>query len=771
MHGRVLIIDCYSRDHSDDGKRKTESYEFNSEAELREFYVSGAGKGEGNHVLRIIHVQNAQWARDFLLRKFNIKNRQDITGTAFERWAVYDRPQKRGGKPVLNARSFRTSRDPWRGVSRTGFGFDYLKYYRSHVIPEDEEERDWKLMELQFWNDDNNPAHGYDVYVQRLSVYVQRNEGPVNLSPDEDMKNPYLHDGRNGSLPYHRGEGNALPLMESMDNGSTIILFEASQSHACEDTLIQARQEIEIRWRRLMHLLPREEIASESLLSVELMNIVLRDLFKAIHQNWSKTVSKCDEHVSILEDKIYDNPADESRAPELWTNQSLWLKVEKLVSLQVSVLQEIQNNVKEMSDEDQPHDEWFKHSPEEMKGIETMVQEQLVKPTANLSDLMYKSVGIRDARHSLQLGLSVWRLSWITFIFLPLTFMVGFFGMNVGIFQPDDGYPDIKWYFIASVPLMVLVVLFYFIFKRADPNAQHNPVERGAYEHIYHDFAIAHPSLWSRVTGPRVDSVRPRGWWSSLKWKLITRWFDPTRTIAARPMSDIDEMSWVAKLKRRVAMKWLDSLRTRSSDGPTLNTAEYGMVDWTGQPTTYSPFEELVATSMPVAIADADPIVAAKLARRFMPRRSRSSSRGRSTLNRPVSGPSDGVMIDEERSDDDGAGEDSDSSESPGGSSIRKTRSQPAVRIVQTRHAYEDRSTPPSDSPGKGKKPKQVPAVATKEVRTGDPIIAASEPDAVAGQVEVTSDEKRGRSPSFRGLLRPLQPRKSGTPPLNPPRQ
>ena len=44
---------------------------------------------------------------------------------------------------------------------------------------------------------------------------------------------------------------------------------------------------------------------------------------------------------------------------------------------------------------------------------------------------MYKSAAFRDSRLSLQLGTSMWRLSLITFVFLLLTFMVGFFCMNV----------------------------------------------------------------------------------------------------------------------------------------------------------------------------------------------------------------------------------------------------------------------------------------------------------------------------------------------------
>ena len=45
----------------------------------------------------------------------------------------------------------------------------------------------------------------------------------------------------------------------------------------------------------------------------------------------------------------------------------------------------------------------------------------------------------------------------ITFIFLPLTFIVSFFGMNVNIFGGADGdaYPNVGWYFLAAVILMI----------------------------------------------------------------------------------------------------------------------------------------------------------------------------------------------------------------------------------------------------------------------------------------------------------------------------
>lgn len=215
--------------------------------------------------------------------------------------------------------------------------------------------------------------------------------------------------------------------------GNTIIIFEHSQSGSVEDTLIGARQEIESRWRRLTFYLPREEISNDDRLALECMDFILRDIFKALAFAWEKYLSICETHVSILvsvlypfflaeiayinlvfqEDKIYENPADESRAPELWTNSNLWLKVERLMLLHTNIVKEMRNHLKELAEDDPPQqDTWIGNASDEFDKLTTQFQEGVVKPTTNLSDLMYKSVGIRDARHSLQLGLSMWRLSW-----------------------------------------------------------------------------------------------------------------------------------------------------------------------------------------------------------------------------------------------------------------------------------------------------------------------------------------------------------------------
>lgn len=266
----------------------------------------------------MIHIQNASWANHYLLRKFNMEHDDDIVGSAFGRWARFEKPQQRAGKPVLNARTFRPQRDPWRGISRCAFGLDYLKHYDARKYNKDAEDEKVRMMELNAYDALETPAYGYDVFVQRLSVYVQHREAPEELHDFEmQMRNPYNQDEykeynrlkkqyESQSSQHHhkdrrRSNGNGyFPHLDELDNGNTIIIFENAQSSSPEDTLIQARHEIEAKWRRLPFYLRKEQKVTDEQLAVECMDLVLKDVFKAITVAWERFLRACDTHVSIL---------------------------------------------------------------------------------------------------------------------------------------------------------------------------------------------------------------------------------------------------------------------------------------------------------------------------------------------------------------------------------------------------------------------------------------------------------------------------------------
>lgn len=304
-------------------------------------------------------------------------------------------------------------------------------------------------------------------------------------------------------------------------------------------------------------------------MAIECMKLILQDVWKGVTESWESLLDVCNHHVSILEDKIYDGPADETRAPELWTNSSMWLKLERLVSIHSAVVKETQTNLRELTGELEVEDNWLESSTGDMERLSNLVQEDLVKPTANLADLMYKSVEIRDSRHSLQLNTSLWRLSWITFIFLPLTFIVGFFGMNVDTFANN---PSIKWYFVAAVPMMLLVLILWYVIKHFLARRRQTPYQRGIYENLFRELATDYPILWSR-SGPR-DLIRPQSMMDRFKWRLVLNWNRPGKTIKAGPVdedSEFDGLGAWARLKRTLTRRWTSQIR--SIDKGNLNVS------------------------------------------------------------------------------------------------------------------------------------------------------------------------------------------------------
>ena len=189
-----------------------------------------------------------------------------------------------------------------RGLSRTSFGLDYLKHYscQSARGEEGQDSKD-KMMELNIYDNDDNPRYGWDVYVQRIVCYMQHKETVQQTSQYQGIDNPYR--GVKSENDTHK----YVPDLDSLDNGNTIIIFETSQSGSIEDTIITARQEWESKWRRLPFYLAYEshDVSNDDRMALECMKIVLQDVWKSVTGNWESFLDVCNNHVSILEDKIH----------------------------------------------------------------------------------------------------------------------------------------------------------------------------------------------------------------------------------------------------------------------------------------------------------------------------------------------------------------------------------------------------------------------------------------------------------------------------------
>lgn len=210
----------------------------------------------------------------------------------------------------------------------------------------------------------DEPICSHDVYVQRLSCYIQHQQtaSDKRLSLDDLPQRKHFYpsdvfgDGGDTVVNGARKDRHEFQSrLRSLDNGNVIIVFDNSSSGCIEDTLIPARRDLECRWRRLPFYLAfesRDPIkGDDETLALNCSKAVLGDIFKAIVMTWDGFLDHAVTHMTILEDKIYDQPADESRAPELWANSSAWLKVEKLVNVHSSVMHEMQARLHELTGE------------------------------------------------------------------------------------------------------------------------------------------------------------------------------------------------------------------------------------------------------------------------------------------------------------------------------------------------------------------------------------------------------------------------------------
>lgn len=90
-----------------------------------------------------------------------------------------------------------------------------------------------------------------------------------------------------------------------------------------------------------------------------------------------------------------------------------------------------------------------------LKGLEAASQE--------LIQLEFNLTSIAEAQKSTSTNVSMKRLSWITFIFLPLMFISSLFGMNVDILKSNPGW----WiYIIFAAGTMILTFGVWILFKR-----------------------------------------------------------------------------------------------------------------------------------------------------------------------------------------------------------------------------------------------------------------------------------------------------------------
>ena len=304
------------------------------------------------------------------------------------------------------------------GIVRTAFGLEYL-------VPQPLAPFDSKIAgESDLDGSKVEPQTVPDCGLQRLSVYIQ-----LNKVVDQSVGRGSIQEDRLGLTL-----DDSIIICDSMYKGSStseLISGRGVWQHLCDDLEI---------------------------VDMPILSATIQLIFDTIAEKWSVYVRFMHNHIAALEAIVYDRPADDGRAPALWSISKQLLQAERLMKFHVLLLENIQSDLADFTG-NATRPDWLEENLTDFKRLSSEVEEMLKKPVANMVDLvslglltileradlqvqMYKSISIRDARQSLELNTSMWRLSWITFIFLPLTFLAGVFGMNVSELKSN---PPLKW--------------------------------------------------------------------------------------------------------------------------------------------------------------------------------------------------------------------------------------------------------------------------------------------------------------------------------------
>lgn len=303
---------------------------------------------------------------------------------------------------------------------RTAFGMDYP------VIRTLEKSIDTIVEDPQ----GGHETEGFDIWQvpeiseQRVSVYIQL---------------------KKQAAPAQNPPGPSLGLIEN-----SIIIFDTMRKQVTRDELLDGVLSL----KRLMS----DADVKDPLNGHPVLVDAIRLIFDAVAGKWSDYILAMHNYVVSVEEVIYSQPANDLYSPLLWNISKLLLQAERLTKFHLHLVENVQNGMLDITGPSTMEPDWLRQNIKEFARLNSEVEESLRKPVAQMVDLMYKSIGIRDARQSLELNTSLWRLSWITFIFLPLGVLGTLFGMNVAELRSE---PSVKWYFTAAIPLMILVMISY----------------------------------------------------------------------------------------------------------------------------------------------------------------------------------------------------------------------------------------------------------------------------------------------------------------------
>ncbi|KAI4145810.1 MAG: hypothetical protein L6R39_003691 [Caloplaca ligustica] len=252
---------------------------------------------------------------------------------------------------------------------RAAFGLQYLIPQLQSVSVRESHSRFSKKSSLKtVVESPNEDVH--DNSLQRLSVYIQLPRGDPATSADQSIKTA----GRT-KLSYER----------------TVVILDSRLKATATAPLIAGEEP----WRQLVDYID-EPSSRSGCLALAAVGLV----FEAVAARWVHYILCMHNYIASLEERVYEDPADDSRTSALWSVSKQLLQAERLLKFQILLLENIQNDFGGLSQEGVlPRSDWLRPNLDEYRRLSSEVEETLTKPTAHMVDLYPRCSPVPAAQH------------------------------------------------------------------------------------------------------------------------------------------------------------------------------------------------------------------------------------------------------------------------------------------------------------------------------------------------------------------------------------
>ncbi|MCJ1347475.1 Ankyrin-2 [Peltigera leucophlebia] len=196
-------------------------------------------------------------------------------------------------------------------------------------------------------------------------------------------------------------------------------------------------------------------------------------LVQQLHGEWGDLYTAAEEHLSDMRTRVLvSNGRDSKLIGDLLLDARLWGWLRKLSEGQALTLRTLEKNYKtrgwtvlheEGKDITEDKIKSFERETDNLTEQMDRKLKSLEAASQELIQLEFNLTSIAEAQKSTSTNISMKRLSWITFVFLPLMFISSVFGMNVDILKSNP-----RWwiYILFALGTMILTLGVWILFKR-----------------------------------------------------------------------------------------------------------------------------------------------------------------------------------------------------------------------------------------------------------------------------------------------------------------